>query len=119
MASIPTLVVLSQEASYVDYVGRACLVKGARVLCNASNTLWPAKRGYHLASKAPSALHIRQTCTLFELRALAEAFATFLVRFQKIVFFQNFGGTFLPSQGTVPVGTEKSIHGRPSGYLLL
>ena len=42
------------------------------------------------------------------------AFGAFLVRFQKIVFFQNFGGPFLPSQGAVPVGTERSIHGRPT-----
>ena len=40
------------------------------------------------------------------------AFGTFLVRFQKIVFFQNFGGPFLPSQGAVPIGTRESIHGR-------
>ena len=42
------------------------------------------------------------------------AFVTFLVPFQKIVSFQNFGGPFLPSQGAVATGTEKSIHGRQS-----
>ena len=76
-------------------------------LCVARKTRLPC------SLQSPLALYIRHMGTPFELRAFAMAFGTFLVRFQKIVLFQNFGGPFLPSQGAVPIGTEKSVHGRP------